>query len=313
MQDVVVTGANGWIGGRVGSLLEKRGLRVIGVSRQPEQAREKRPQWRWIGTGPELEEAVERAGVVVNLAGRHPVEQPWTPEFVAEMRASRIRTTARIAAALRRSPLPDRVLVSGSGALGYGDTGENSVTEDDDFGRELVLGDMEVDWEAAASPVAEAGVRLVILRLGVVLGPDAGAFPMLRAPFDDGAGVVLGTGRQWVPWVHIDDTAQLIADAVLDPAYRGPLNVVAPHPARYAEIIAAIGEVLGVPQANVVPAEQVTRMLGRAAEMVLTSQRLVPRRAVAAGFEFRYPDLAAAVKQILTDPGPASEGAGNGR
>jgi NAD dependent epimerase/dehydratase family enzyme len=82
MRDVVVTGANGWIGGRVGSLLEQRGLRVIGVSRHPEQARAKRPQWRWIGTGPELEEAVERASVVVNLAGRNPVERPWTPEFV---------------------------------------------------------------------------------------------------------------------------------------------------------------------------------------------------------------------------------------
>lgn len=307
MQDVVVTGANGWIGGRVGSLLQERGLRVIGVSRHPELARARHPEWRWIGTGPELEEAVERAGVVVNLAGRNPVERPWTPEFVTEMRVSRIRTTERIVAALRRSPMPERILVSGSGALGYGNTGQDSVTEDDAIRRELVLGDMVVDWEAAASPVEEAGVRLVVARIGVVLGAEAGAFPMLRAPFDNGAGLVFGTGRQWVPWVHIADAAQLIVDAVLDVVYRGPLNVVAPNPARHAEIVAAIGEVLGVPRTNVVPAEQVARMLGPAAEMVLASQRLVPRRAAAAGFVFRHPDLAGAIKQILT------EGAGDAR
>jgi uncharacterized protein len=307
MQDVVVTGANGWIGGRVGSLLQERGLRVIGVSRHPELARAKRSQWRWIGTGAELEEAVKRAGVVVNLAGRNPVERPWTPEFVTEMRASRIRTTERIVAALRRSPMPERTLVSGSGALGYGNTGQDSVTEDDSIRRELMLGDMAVDWEAAASPVEEAGVRLVVARIGVVLGAEAGAFPMLRAPFDNGAGLVFGTGRQWVPWVHIADAARLIVDAVLDAVYRGPLNVVAPNPARHAEIVAAIGEVLGVPRTNVVPAEQVARMLGPAAEMVLASQRLVPRRAAAAGFDFWHPDLAGAIKQILT------EGAGDAR
>lgn len=299
-REIVVTGANGWIGGYVGRELAGRGWSVTGVSRNPEAARERRPGWSWIGTGPELDRAIVRAGTVLNLAGRHAFEQPWTPEYVEILRSSRLEITRRVVAALGESPVAKRLLVSASGYPVYGDAGEHPLTEDAAVSRELVLGAVDADWEEAAAPAGRTGARLAVLRIGLVLGADGGAFPVLRGPFDGGAGVVLGTGEQWVPWIHVEDATRLIADVVADPVYRGPVNVVAPQPARHAELAAALAGALGVPCETAVPAEQVRAMLGGASELVLAGQRMVPARALAAGFTFRHPEVGGAVKDIVT-------------
>lgn len=299
-REIVVTGGNGWIGGYVGDALHQRGWSVIGVSRTPEQARERRPQWSWIGTGPELEEAVTRTGVVLNLAGRHPFEQRWTPEYVEVMLRSRVDITERIVAALTVSTAPGRVLVSGSGYPVYGDRGDALVAEDTPVEREDVIDVVDALWEDAAMPAADAGCRLVILRTGLVLGNDGGAFPVLRQPFDAGAGVVLGSGRQWVPWIHLEDAVRMIVATVEDPAWSGPVNVVAPEPARHVELAEALAQALGVPCDTVVPAAQVTEMLGGAAALLLKSQRIVPTKAQAAGFSFAHPGLPAAVKDLVS-------------
>jgi uncharacterized protein (TIGR01777 family) len=300
-REIVVTGANGWIGGYVGEALRMDGWAVTGVSRTPRQASARRPQWDWIGTGPELEDAVDRAGAVLNLAGRHAFEQPWTPEYVEVMRSSRIDITRRVVAALAGSDAEEPLLVSASGYPVYGDAGERTLSEDAPVSRDLVLGAVDADWEEAAAPAERAGARLAVLRIGLTLGPDGGAFPVLRGPFDRGSGVVLGSGRQWVPWIHISDAARLIVDVVRNPGYRGPVNVVAPQPARHADVAAALGQALGVPCETVVPAEQVRAMLGGASELVLAGQRMVPEKAVALGFGFRHPEIAGAVKHIVTD------------
>ncbi len=297
-REIVITGANGWIGGHVGRLLTERGWSVTGVSRTPEAARARRSGWAWIGTGPELEEAVSRSGVVLNLAGRHAFEQPWTPEYVALLRSSRVDITHRVVAALSLSPVHTRLLVSASGYPVYGDAGEASLDENAPVSRDLVLGAVDADWEAAAAPAAD-GARLAVLRIGLTLGADGGAFPVLRGPFDAGSGVVLGTGRQWVPWIHVLDAARLIADVVEDPAYCGPVNIVAPQPARHVELAERLAGALAVPCESVVPAEQVRAMLGGASELVLAGQRMVPGRAEAAGFEFRHPEIGGAVKDIV--------------
>jgi uncharacterized protein (TIGR01777 family) len=299
-REIVVTGANGWIGGYVGVALQAEGWRVVGVSRTPEEARERRPGWDWIGIGPELEDAVHRAGAVVNLAGRHAFEQPWTPEYVEVMRSSRIEITRRVVAALADSTAAERLLVSASGYPVYGDAGERTLPDDMPASRELVLGAVDADWEEAAAPAGVAGARLAVLRIGLTLGADGGAFPVLRGPFDAGSGIVLGDGRQWVPWVHIADATRLIVDIVRDPRYRGAVNVVAPEPARHAELAAALAQALGVPCETVVSADQVRAMLGGASELVLASQRMVPTKAAAAGFAFRHPEISGAVKDIVT-------------
>lgn len=298
--EIVVTGGNGWIGGYVGDALHRRGWSVTGVSRTPDQARERRPEWTWIGTGPELEEAVTRAGAVVNLAGRHPFEQRWTPEYVELMRSSRVDTTHRIVGALARSTAADRFLVSGSGYPVYGDAGEQPLTEDAPVARDKVIDAVDAEWEDAAAPARDLGCRLVVLRTGLTLGNDGGAFPVLRQPFDAGAGVVLGTGRQWVPWIHLDDAVAMIVATVEDRRWSGPVNVVAPEPARHVELAEAMAQALGVPCEAVVPAEQVTGMLGGAADLLLGSQRMLPAKASAAGFDFRHPAIASAVKDLLT-------------
>lgn len=298
-REIVVTGGNGWLGGYVGAVLHRHGWAVTGVSRTPEQARDRRPEWTWIGPGPELEEAVARSGVVLNLAGRHPFEQRWTPEYVELMRSSRVDTTRRIVAALARSSAEDRFLVSGSGYPVYGDAGDDILTEEAPVARDKVIDAVDAEWEDAAAPARDFGARLVVLRTGLTFGNDGGAFPVLRQPFDAGAGVVLGTGRQWVPWIHLDDAVRMIVATVEDPGWSGPVNVVAPEPVRHAELAEAMAQALGVPCETVVPPEAVTEMLGGAADLLLPSQRMVPAKALAAGFDFRYPTIGPAVKDLL--------------
>jgi hypothetical protein len=296
--EIVVTGANGWIGGHVGEELQRRGWSITGVSRSPETARQRHPEWTWIGCGPELDEAVRRIGTVLNLAGRHPFEQPWTPDYVEQMRRSRIDLTRRIVAALAESSAPGRVLVSGSGYPVFGDAGERTLDDDAPASHSLVAGAMDADWEDAATPAADAGARVVLLRLALTLGNDGGAFPVIRRPFDDGAGVVLGSGRQWLPWISIDDAVRLIAETVENPGYAGPVNVVAPEPARYAELAEALGAALGVPWETYVPAEAVAAQLGGASELLLSSARMVPARATAAGFAWGHPSIVAAMAHL---------------
>jgi uncharacterized protein (TIGR01777 family) len=298
-REIVVTGANGWIGGYVGEALHGRGWAVTGVSRTPDQARGRRPEWTWIGTGPEFEEAVTRAGAVLNLAGRHPFEQRWTPEYVEVMLRSRVDITERIVTALAAAPAAERLLVSGSGYPVYGDRGDDLLTEDEPVERHDVIDVVDALWEDAAAPAA-ADCRLVILRTGLTLGNDGGAFPVIRQPFDAGAGVVLGSGRQWVPWIHLEDAVRLIVATIEEPVWSGPVNVVAPEPARHAELAEALASALGVPCETTVPAGAVTEMLGGAADLLLKSQRIVPAKAQAAGFSFLHPGISAAVKDLVS-------------
>lgn len=298
-REIVVTGASGWIGGYAATALQERGWSVTGVSRTPDQARDRRPDLAWIGTGTELDETVTRIGAVLNLCGRHPFEQPWTTDYVGQMRSSRIDTTRRIAAALARSAAPDPLLVSGSGYPVYGDAGERSLPDDAPVSRGLVSGAMDADWEDAAAPAGETGARLVLLRIGLTLGNDGGAFPVLRQPFDAGAGIVLGSGRQWLPWIHREDTIRLITEIVENSAYRGPVNLVSPEAVRYADFAGALAQRMEIPCDTVVPAEAVAAQLGGAAELLLSSIRMVPRKAADAGFAFVHPTLADAVEDLV--------------
>lgn len=298
-REIVVTGANGWIGGYVGAALQARGWQVTGVSRTPDLARARRPEWTWIDPGPRLEQAVSRSGVVLNLAGRHPFEQPWTAEYIDLMRSSRIDLTRRIAAALAGSAAEEKVLVSGSGYPVYGDAGERTLTEDAPLSRDLVSGAMDADWEAATGAAASDGVRRVLVRIALTLGDDGGAFPLLREPFDAGAGIVLGSGRQWLPWIHLTDAVRLLVEIVENPRYRGAVNVAAPGPVRYADFAASLARRLGVPCATAVRADAVAAQLGGACELVLSSIRMVPELALAAGFAFTHPTIDSALDDLV--------------
>ncbi|MDF2975934.1 MAG: hypothetical protein K0S40_662 [Actinomycetospora sp.] len=295
---IVVTGAAGWIGGHVCRVLRRLGWDVVGVSRSPEVAREKHPDRPWIGIGSELETAVQHAGRVLDLAGRNAFEQPWTSDFVEALRSSRIDPTVRIVDALARTRVRDPVLITASGYPACGDGGDRELADDAPARHELVLGSIDAEREDAALRAADR-IRVAVMRIGLVLGPDGGAFPALRRPFDAGRGVVLGSGRQWVPWIHLLDVVALLTEVLADPGYRGVVNAVAPQPARHVDLARALGEVLGVSWQHHVPAARVARTWGGASELLLHSHRLVPARALELGFAFAQPDLGGAVKDIV--------------
>jgi uncharacterized protein len=301
MREVVITGANGWIGGKLADRLAGAGARVIGVSRTPGEAAKRRPDVEWIGVGDELEDAVRRTGAVVNLAGRHLFEQPWDDAFKGAMYDSRVALTRRIVRALGESHAARAVLVSGSGYPVYGDRGDLELTEEHPTSRATYLSRLDDDWEHAA---AEAGgARVVRMRIGLSLGLDGGAFPILARPADDDAGVILGSGAQWVAWIHVDDVVELLAAALHDERWSGPVNACAPHPVRHRELIEAATAMRGHTRTMAVPAADVEAMLGEAAEAVLVSTRMIPRCPLRLGFRFAHPDLRGALA-AMTDARP---------
>lgn len=195
----VITGANGWIGGKLARHLSAEGWDITGVSRTPDEARAKLPDIDWVGLDDAFDEAVRRTGAVVNLAGRHLLERPWDDDFKAAMRESRIDLTRRVVKALGESPAGEKVLISGSGYPVYGDTGETVVAEEHPVSRDAFLYALDADWEDAARAAEALGARLALVRIGLAFGADGGAFPVLKQPFDEGMGIVLGTGDQWIP------------------------------------------------------------------------------------------------------------------
>ena len=301
-REIVITGANGWVGGYAGIELARRGWRVTGVSRTPEEARERRPEWSWVGVdGDALERAVERTGAVLNLAGRHVLEQRWDHEYVQEMRDSRLAITRRVVAALRRSSASQRVLASASGYPIYGDVGEDPVSEDRPVFRELVSGAMDDDWEREANAADDGTTRVALLGSSRPR-PRRGRLPRAAraVPCRDGrrarqrpAMDAMGPRRRR----GAPDRRHRRRDD-----YQGPVNLVAPQPARHAEFAAALAAALGATGCSRVPAEQVEAMLGGAAELLLTSQRMTPTSALRHGFLFDHADVASAVKNLLTGP-----------
>lgn len=244
------------------------------------------------------QDAVAAADVVVNLAGAPLIEPPkrWSDDRKRVLRASRIATTERVTEAIARADAPPACLVSASAVGYYGDRGEEILDETaapgDDF-----LAHLCVDWEAAATEVADQ-TRVVVLRTAPVLGPGAPLLgPMLPA-FKLGLGGPWGSGRQWWPWIHIEDVVELVLLAV-DRHLAGPLNLTAPQPVRVETFAKSLGAVLGRPAVARVPAFALKLALGEAAEALLVSQRVVPARAEEAGYAFRYPTVRAALEASI--------------
>lgn len=282
--EVVVTGASGWIGAHTSRVLHRLGWTVIGVSRTPRAAHEKYPRWRWIGTGVELDRAVERAGRVIDVGPRN----AWAGELVADVPSGRLALTERIVGVLSCSGVQDPVLVTLGGCPVRGGGGEP------------VLGGLDAAREETIR--AALGARVVIIRTGLVLGVDGGVFPLLRRPFDHGHGVVLGSGSQWLPWIHLTDIVGLLVEAMADAAYSGSITSVAPRPARYVELARAVGDVLGVPWEVRMPEDQVLREFGQDAELLLRGLRMCPDEALARAFSFAHPHIGGAVEDLLAGP-----------
>ncbi|GLC25319.1 TIGR01777 family oxidoreductase [Roseisolibacter agri] len=296
---VAVTGASGMIGSTLVPFLTTGGHTVVRIGRGAPQP-SATPQLRdvqWDPAAGRLDpDALEGVDAVVHLAGAS-VADRWTPAHRRAIEDSRVRGTALLAETLARMERRPRTLVCASAIGYYGDRGNELLDETSAPGHGF-LPEVAQRWEAAAAPAERAGVRVVRLRFGIVLSPRGGALPRLMLPFQLGAGGHIGDGTQWMSVVALDDVIGALHFALVHDALRGPVNVVTPEPVTNDEFAHTLGRVLHRPAIVPAPAFAVRLALGRqqADEMVLVSQRVVPRALLDAGFVFQHPTVEEALR-----------------
>lgn len=293
-EPIVVTGASGLIGTRLCAALERAGRPVLRVSRSPRGS-----GWTdWDG----LPRAIETAAAVVNLAGAPVAGRRWSARAKEEIRASRVRAAAAVAAAC------PRLWLQASAVGFYGDRGDEILDESAASGTGF-LAEVCRAWEAPALAWAARGgdaarPRTVLLRFGVVLASEGGALGKMLPIFRAGLGGRLGSGRAWMPWIHADDAISMMLAALDDARWRGPVNVVAPVPARNADFTCALAAALRRPAFLPAPAFALRAAFGEGAQVLLASQRVVPAAARARDFAFCHPALATALADLLASGSP---------
>lgn len=289
-----VTGAAGFIGRHFTRFAAGEGHTVIGYSRQVAAlapgAGEMRP---WPADSPPDLRGLD---ALIHLAGENVLGR-WTAAKKERIHASRINTTRRVIEALASTPGNPAALICASGISFYGDAGNQELTENAPPGRGF-LADVSQAWEHEAGKAHAHGVRVTHARFGMVLGPDGGAWPLLRTIFRAGLGGLLGSGRQWLSWIHIDDAVRLLLTAATDPRCEGPFNAVSPTPVTNSEFTRSLARTLRRPAPFPAPAFALKLVLGEQASMLLDSQRALPEKALACGFTFQFPGLAPALKHL---------------
>jgi uncharacterized protein len=298
---VTVTGATGMIGRHLVQGLRERGEEVTVLSRDAARASSELGVEGHAWTSPKEEpppaEALRGRSAVVHLLGET-VAQRWSDEARREIRDSRVLSTRNLVAALADLPEDERprLLVSQSATGWYGARGDERLTEDEPAGDDF-LANVVRDWEAEARRAAEHGVRVVLTRTGVVLSPDGGALGKMLPFFKLGIGGPVAGGRQYVPWVHVDDVVGAIDFALQAEQAAGPVNVAAPEPVTNKELSRTLGRVLHRPAFAPVPAIAVKTLYGEMAFIVTTGQRAVPKRLTELGYGFRRPELEDALRR----------------
>ncbi|HVY81988.1 MAG TPA: TIGR01777 family oxidoreductase [Steroidobacteraceae bacterium] len=295
---VLISGATGFIGGHLVRRLVAHGDTVLVYTRDADRALDRFGPHVHVVTQLDAIEPTARIDAIVNLAGERILGFPWTRSRRQTLIDSRVKTTralVELAARLERAP---RVFVSASAIGFYGIRGEQRLDEQSPP-QPIFQSVLCQQWEEAALAAEAIGARVVRLRIGLVLGRDGGALPSLALPVRLGLGAVLGSGKQWVSWIHIDDLTRLIEFALDRPAVRGAVNAVAPSPATHRQVQHTIARALRRPMWLRVPALVVRVALGEMAQLLVDGQRVVPRRALALGFVFRHPDLRAALDHLI--------------
>jgi len=298
---VLITGATGFIGIHLVRSLLARGDALIVLTRNPARASKL--------LGHEVQIVSELAALsastpidaIVNLAGARILDLPWTRSRRAVLMSSRIGTTSALIALGERLERRPRVLVSAS-AIGYYGVHGDEPLDEQAAAQPIFQSTLCQQWEQAASAAERLGIRTVRLRLGLVLGRDGGALPALARPVRMGLGAIIGTGRQWLSWIHLDDTVRLIEFCLDSAALRGAVNAVAPGAVTHRAFQQQLAATLHRPLWLRIPGALLRVAMGERAQLLVDGQRVVPAQASAAGFEFRYPDLGAALQQLLGRP-----------
>ena len=286
---ILLTGATGFIGRRLAALAQSRGHQVLPVSRKLVSG-----CFDWSPAS--LEAGVAAADAIVHLAGENLFGRRWTEAQKKVLIESRVETTSRLASlAAQRRPV---AFLSASAIGYYGPSERQGLDENAPAGQDF-LAQLSRRWEEATAPAGAAGVRTVLLRSGVVLGREAGALKQMLPPFKLGVGGPIGSGRQWLSWIHIADEVGLILFLLESQAASGPFNLTAPNPVTMREMARTLGKVLHRPAVLPVPGFALKAALGEVADVLLTGQHVVPRCALEAGYSFQFPALDGALRDVL--------------
>jgi uncharacterized protein (TIGR01777 family) len=308
---IFITGGTGLVGHQLVRLLHGRDDEVVVLSRRPAWAQQQLGESTVIVEGDPTQngpwmDAVGNCDAVVHLAGENVFAQRWNEAFKQKLFDSRIRSTHHVVEALRRVPMrkngKPKVLVNASAIGYYGPRGDEELDENTPPGDDF-LARLCVEWEKAARDVESAGVRVAMVRVGVVLDRAGGALAKLLTPFKLGVGGPVAGGNQWMSWIHHQDLLALFRLAIDNPQARGPINGTSPNPARNRDFSKALGKALGRPSFVPTPGFALRLMLGEGAQLVTTGQRVFPRRAQELEYAFQFPTLDGALADILGRPG----------
>jgi uncharacterized protein len=304
---IFIAGGTGLVGSRLVQRLLARGDVVSVLTRRPEVARQKWGNACSIVAGDPMQpgdwmHAVGDCAAVVNLVGEGVFNRRWRRWFKELLVASRVQSTTNIVAALARSPRQTdgtpKILVNASAIGYYGPHGDEELDEDAGPGDDM-LARLCVEWEKAASAAAGHGVRTVVIRVGVVLDRAGGALKQMLLPFKMFTGGPVGSGKQWVSWIHHDDLVGLILLGLDNPHASGPMNGTAPNPVTNKQLARALGRALHRPSFMPTPKFALRLMLGEVAGLVTTGQRVLPRKALEWGYTFKFPEIDGALRDVL--------------
>jgi len=301
---VIVTGATGFIGRRLCRELVTYGYEVIALSRNPQKARDvlgpavSCDKWDGRHLGDWVSH-LEGAYGVINLAGENVGDSKWTKEKKKRILNSRLDAIDLVIKAFSKVKDKPRVLIQASAMGYYGNRGDEVLKENARPGNEF-LSDVVVQCEDAAKKIEQLGVRLVLLRTSLVLGADGGALPRMMQNFKMYTGGIVGSGKDWISWIHIDDEVKAIRFLLERDDLDGPFNLSSPSPVRSKEVYELLGNVMKKPSWLATPSFVIKAMLGeRGKELLLSSKRLDPDRLLKAGFKFRFPVLETALKNLI--------------
>lgn len=299
--NILITGGTGFIGSPLTKSLIEQGHAVTVLSRSPDKiAKLYGPEVNALGSLSQLK-TEDRYQVVINLAGAPIVEARWSEDRKQLIRTSRIGLTEHLISCIARMDVKPELLISGSAIGYYGNQGDTALTEQstpyEDFSQQLCA-----DWEAAARQAEQYGIRVCLIRTGLVIGNGGGFLQRMLPPFRLGLGGRLGDGRQWMSWIHRQDWINIALAMMADSTMRGAYNATAPNPVTNAEFTRILAQCLKRPALLPVPAWLLKILLGEMSQLVLGSQRVLPERLLAQGFTFQYADLAAALNEALKNP-----------
>jgi uncharacterized protein len=297
---IVITGGTGFIGSILVDRLWNQFHSLVLLSRKPpaEVGVSKKEWFAWNPpSGGAWEAALDGADGIVNLAGEPIAGKRWSKEHKEKLRSSRIDTTRALVNAIAKAKTKPKFLLNGSAIGYYGPHGDETLTETSPAGKDF-LGSLCVEWEAEARQAEKYDVRVALIRTGIVLGKGQGALAKMVPPFKMFVGGPLGSGEQYMPWIHIEDEVGLLMFLVENENARGPFNGTAPNSVTMAEFSKALGTVLNRPSWVSVPPSALALLAGEMADMLLTGQRALPDAALKAGYIFKYPEVGGALQSL---------------